>query len=191
MRSVADTTGFASGLDAVDAAFLRRGTCRTERQHSGFDAPGDDRSLLEWLLAAAPDQWNGLADRVERAAGDGHRVIAVVGGDRGEGRTTIVHGLVATLASRGLRVHQASHPCGSDGREPAARDLVIVDAGIWFPPGRFRRDRLSAVSMGCDAVILVRRAATPPSAARAAAIRQAGLAFLGEVETFAGRSEAA
>jgi hypothetical protein len=64
-------------------------------------------------------------------------------------------------------------------------DIVIVDAGNWFPPGPIRRHQVSRHAFGCDAVILVRRADFPPCVAHAESLAAIGLRVLGEVETFA------
>lgn len=147
-----------------------------------------DQPLVAWLLKKAPDQWAALATIVEQTVTDGLRVIAVAGGARGEGRTTLVEGLAATLTARGWHVELVSGPL-SEARESrigadGTRAVVLVDAGVWFPPGPIRRDRIAAMSVGCDAAILVRRATQAPSPARAAAVEQAGCRLLGEVETF-------
>ncbi|MFM7034214.1 MAG: hypothetical protein ACKOYJ_03330 [Planctomycetia bacterium] len=124
---------------------------------------------------------------MERAATVGCRVIAVAGGRRGEGRTTVVEGLVATLEARGWQVSCVTGTAGHLGTTPPdggdPRQLVIVDGGVWFPPGPIRHERVEALSRGCDAVILVRQASMSPSPARAAAIEHAGLVLVGEVET--------
>lgn len=147
-----------------------------------------DHSLLKWLLDKVPEQWAALAVTVEQAVADGLRVIAVTGGSGREGRTTLVAGLAATLAARGWRVIVAADPPEkADGMllgGESDRQVVIVDAGAWFPPGPIRRDRLASLSVGCDAAILVRRATQPPSPAWAAAIEQAGCRVVGEVVTF-------
>jgi hypothetical protein len=153
---------------------------------SGF--AGVDQPLVAWLLQQAPAQWAAVAERVEQAVAGGARVIAVAGGARGEGRTTLVTGLAATLQARGQRAIVVANPPVEAGETPLEQasdhPVVIVDAGIWFPPGPIRRDRLATLTAGCDAVILVRRAAQPPSPARAAAIGQTGCRLLGEVLTF-------
>lgn len=153
-------------------------------------APGkapDSQPLVAWLLETAPEQWATLAATVERAVAEGHKVIAVAGGGRGEGRTTLVEALEATLTARGWHVVRIAGPLSAAGNTFGGpgndREVVIVDAGVWFPPGPIRHDRLAAMTGGCDAVILVRRAAQAPSPARAAAIEQTGCRFLGEVET--------
>jgi hypothetical protein len=151
-------------------------------------AEGVDQPLMAWLLQQAPAEWAAVAERVEQAVAEGARVIAVAGGARGEGRTTLVTGLAATLQARGQRAIVVANPPAEAGETPLEQasdhPVVIVDAGIWFPPGPIRRDRLATLTAGCDAVILVRRAAQPPSPARAAAIGQTGCRLLGEVLTF-------
>lgn len=147
-----------------------------------------DHSLVEWLLDKVPEQWAALAVTVEQAVAGGLRVIAVAGGGGREGRTTLVAGLAATLAARGWRVIVAADPPEKADEmfvdSESDRQVVIVDAGVWFPPGPIRRDRLASLSVGCDAAILVRRATQPPSPAWAAAIEQAGCRVVGEVVTF-------
>jgi hypothetical protein len=154
---------------------------------TGKKAP-DSQPLVAWLLEQAPEQWSALAATVERAVAEGLRVIAVAGGGRGEGRTTLVEALGVTLTARGWHVVRIAGPLSSAAgntfsRAGNDREVVIVDAGVWFPPGPIRHDRVAAMSVGCDAVILVRRATQAPSPARAAAIEQTGCRLLGEVET--------
>lgn len=157
------------------------------------DAPLIAESLVERLLAAGRDQWETLADEVEAARLTGRRVIAVVGGEPGEGRTTLIECLARTLCARGRDaiVLSPDDLAGGDGRGPTDggrqhdRRIVLVDAGIWFSPGVIRRQRLAMASDGCDAAILVRRADRDPIPARAAALTALGVAVLGEVLTFA------
>jgi hypothetical protein len=61
--------------------------------------------------------------------------------------------------------------------------VVLVDAGIWFPPGPIRRQRLLVATLGCEAAILVARG-QGRSATRAAALEAIGIEVLGEVLTF-------
>lgn len=205
----------SSPVDIVDAMFLRRlhpdpaapaapstaaeiKPAATQAEKPAVAAPVSppppsdtiavDEFLVEWLLEKVPEQWAALATTVEQAVADGRRVIAVAGGGRGEGRTTLVAGLAATLTARGSRVVVVAGPLAEADQmllesEPD-RSLVIVDAGVWFPPGPIRRDRVASLSAGCDAAILVRRASQPSSPARAAAIEQAGCHVVGEVVTF-------
>lgn len=142
-------------------------------------------SVLDRLLRLVPDAWERVADRIEAAGRQGHRVIAFAGGRRGEGRTTLMAGVAATLAARGRPVRCMTPgqavPCGNVDREMP----MLVDAGVWFPPGPLRMDRIAALAQGCDAVILVRRADEAPCPARGEALVHVGVACLGEVETFA------
>lgn len=145
--------------------------------------------LVDTLLASAAGEWNSLAAEVEAARQRGRRVIAVVGSEPGEGRTTIVAGLVQSLASRG-RDAVSCTPAGLPATVDAAagpahgKRIVIVDAGIWFPPGPIRRQRLMLASLGCDAAILVRPAHRPEAAAWAVALAAIGVEPLGEVVSF-------
>jgi hypothetical protein len=152
-----------------------------------------DAGLVQRLLDAGRDQWASLADEVEAARLAGHRVIAVAGGERGEGRTTLVACLASVLRDRGrdvIALRSVITTTTRDG-EPADggrlhdKRIVLVDAGIWFPPGPIRRQRLLLASLGCDAAILVRRADREPAAARATALAATGVTVLGEVVTFA------
>jgi hypothetical protein len=151
-------------------------------------AAADEQTLIERLLAEGREQWERLADEVEVARRDGHRVIAVIGGEKGEGRTTLVECLANTLRTRGRDVvvfPSTEDASAIDGVHGHDRRIVLVDAGVWFPPGPIRRQRLVQESVGCDAAILVRRADHEPVAARATAIAALGMTVLGEVVTFA------
>ena len=158
--------------------------------------PSEDGGLVDRLLASASDEWNTLAGEVEAARQRGRRVIAVVGSEPGEGRTTIVAGLVQSLRSRG-RDAVSCTPCRlsaevDDAAAPAhGKRIVIVDAGIWFPPGPIRRQRLLIASLGCDAAILVRPAHRPPADAWAVALAAIGVEPLGEVLSFTTQAAAA
>ncbi len=152
-----------------------------------------DPALVPRLLAAGRDQWHALAAEVEAARLAGHRVIAVTGGERGEGRTTLVACLAEVLRDRGRDVvalgSTAELAAGdaepADGGRLHDKRIVLVDAGTWFGPGPIRRHRLLIASLGCDAAILVRRADREPAAARAASLAAVGVTPLGEVVTFA------
>lgn len=154
-------------------------------------APAGDAALVERLLAAAWPEWNALAVRVEDARLAGRRVIAVAGSRRGEGRTTLVDCLAAALRARGREVvcvepgdlANAGGPASADGRGHDRR-IVLLDAGVWFPPGPLHRQRLMVASLGVDAAILVRRADAPGGTARRAALEALGVDVLGEVLTF-------
>ena len=105
------------------------------------DSPGDESPLVERLLAEAAAQWQAIADRVEAARGRGRRVIAVAGCERGEGRTTIVAALARVLRSRGRDV-VVDEPGAAAAGPTHDKRIVLVDAGVWFPPGPIRRARL-------------------------------------------------
>lgn len=145
--------------------------------------------LVDNLLASAADEWNSLAAEVEAARQRGRRVIAVVGSEPGEGRTTIVAGLVQSLTLRG-RDTVSCTPAGLSATVDATagpthgKRIVIVDAGIWFPPGPIRRQRLMLASLGCDAAIFVRPAHRPEATAWAVALAAIGVEPLGEVLSF-------
>jgi hypothetical protein len=157
------------------------------------DADLGDADLVARLLVAGGRQWAALADEIEAARLAGHRVIGIAGGARAEGRTTLVACLARTLRGRGRDVvvlttgMAAAGPRGvpADGGRLHDKRIVLVDAGIWFPPGPFRRPRLLMASLGCDAAILVRRADREPAPAWAAALAAVGVTVLGEVLTFA------
>lgn len=142
-------------------------------------------SVLERLLATAGPQWNRLAETVEGARSRGRRVIAVTGAERGEGRSTLVAGLAHVLRDRGRDVVEIG-PEGIGGTAEPTHDkrIVLVDAGIWFPPGPIRRQRLVVASLGCEAAILVRRADRQAVPAREAVLESLGIEVLGEVVSF-------
>jgi hypothetical protein len=141
-------------------------------------------SLVDRLLRVVPHAWAHLATRVEDAHREGAEVIAITGARRGEGRTTFVECLTQTLVARGRRVecHDRA-PLELASRSGGGGSIVLVDAGIWFPAGPLRRAWLERQSLGCHAVILVRRADHPACEARAAALEAVGLKVLGEVLT--------
>ena len=194
-------------LDAIDRAFVARWQSRQpavpaspaprneERLKESSLAADNlgDPELVTRLLAAGGRQWSILADEIEAARLAGQRVIGVAGGERAEGRTTLVACLAHTLRDRGrdvvvLAATTARTACSRDpvdGGRPHDKRIVVVDAGIWFPPGPIRRQRLLMASLGCDAAILVRRADREPAPARAAALAAVGVTVLGEVVTFA------
>ncbi len=150
-------------------------------------------SLVDRLLVAGRSQWDSLADEVEAARSAGHRVIAVAGGEQGEGRTTLIDCLARTLRDRGrdvaiLRADEDEDGVVNDTVDDGRlhdRRIVLVDAGIWFPPGPIRRERVGRASVGCDAAILVRRADREAIHARSTALAAVGVSVLGEVVTFA------
>ena len=189
-------------LDAVDRAFLwhadqaRRQPPRpavaaavaapvpaaaTHPQPITDDGMG---TLVDRLLRVVPHAWSHLAKRVEDAHRDGAEVIAITGARRGEGRTTLVGCLARALMARGRRVEchdRVPLELASTGRDGGT--IVLVDAGVWFPGGPLRRAWLERQSLGCHAVILVRRADQPACPARGVALEAVGLKVLGEVLT--------
>ena len=141
-------------------------------------------SLVDRLLRVVPHAWAHLATRVEDAHRQGAEVIAITGSRRGEGRTTLVECLKQKLVARGRRVECLDRvPLEPASRGRDGGSIVLVDAGIWFPTGPLRRAWLERQSLGCHAVILVRRADQPSCEARAAALEAVGLKVLGEVLT--------
>jgi hypothetical protein len=177
-----------------------------ERRPETDDAPPAplpplaDSRLVQRLLAAGRDAWAALAAEVEAARLAGHRVIAVTGGERGEGRSTLVACLAETLIGRGRDVvvlastAELAAELAADRAAPVAggrlhdKRIVLIDAGVWFLPGPIRRHRLLVSSLGCDAAILVRRADREPAASWASALAAVGVTPLGEVVTFAAPS---
>jgi hypothetical protein len=153
---------------------------------------------LQQLLDRFPAQWAAVVTAVEEARKAGTRVIAVAGHQRGEGRTTLVQGLSMLLVKRGWRVACFASASGwwqelvGDAatwqeRLPgvaATDDLVLVDAGIWFPPGPLRPQQLQLKMFGFDGALLVRHHALPPNPARDAAIAKGGLQAIGEIVSF-------
>jgi hypothetical protein len=143
--------------------------------------------LLERLMATVPQEWRRVAEEVEDAYAAGCRVIAVTGSHPREGRTTLARGLVRALSDRGHRVALVDKPPveipdAEDGGGPA--DIVIVDAGIWFPNGSFQRQLLARLSFGCDAAILVSRADRGRCGDYEEPLAATGLRVIGEVTTF-------
>jgi len=187
-------------LDALDQAFIDRWRSRASTVASAPRAApvpppasiAPPNPLVARLLEAAAEQWNKLADELAAVRLAGHRVIAVTGGERGEGRTTLVTCLAAVLRGRGREVTV----CGAHELAACPEDvfgggllhdgrIIMIDAGIWFPPGPIRRERLLVASLGCDAAILVRRADRAAASAWGVALAAVGVEPLGEVITFA------
>lgn len=194
-----------TAFDAIDAAFVSRWRLGADGSDAGSVAAPvaspaclapvplplaeDEGSLVDRLLHAAWPEWNGLAAHVEAARLRGRRVYAVAGGEPREGRTTLVACLAAVLRERGrdvscttpLELAQATAP--DTGRSHDKR-IVLVDAGIWFPPGPIRRQWLARCVVGSEAAILVRRADRRPTPARHTLLESLGIEVLGEVLTF-------
>jgi hypothetical protein len=136
---------------------------------------------VDRLLESAPSEWCAVADEVEAARGRGRRVIAIVSCDRDAGAATLVDGLVRVLRQRGRDVIAGTRHEPPTVGPTHDRRIVIVDGGIWFPPGRIHRQRVAVASAGCDAAILVRRADREPRAAWSAVLEALGVEPLGEV----------
>ncbi|MCX7401808.1 MAG: hypothetical protein NTY87_01585 [Planctomycetia bacterium] len=175
----------AVSLDAAAipaGSFLPRATLSAE----------SSAAVPDQLLCQAPLEWQALAECVLEAHAQGCRVVAITGARRREGRTTIVQGLARAITAQGQsvlcfnRVADISERSHSDGSRQfdILDDIALVDAGVWFPPGPFRRHVLQEMSLGCDAVLLVRRYDAPCCAGRGRAIESIGLKLLGEVLTF-------
>lgn len=200
-------------LDALDHAFLERWEALAVPAAGAAPAcpqptaPADgadrepemepDRSgLVARLLEAAPAEWNAVAAEIEAARTRGRRAIAITAAERSVGCSTIVSALAHVLRRRGRRVVSCS---GADAATDQALGgpahdsrILLVDAGVWFPSGPIRRQRLIAASIGCDAAILVRHADAPPLPAWTVALEAIGVEPLGEIVSFVtGQPEAA
>ena len=191
-----------------------RGKAGPEKQHQGgvtqlemCEESALD-NVLAMLLAAIPEQWEMLVDRIVGAREKGCRVIAIAGHHAQEGRTTIARGIASVLRSRGrqvrclgssqelwrelisdsgtLQLHQDRHDClESHGKE----GVVLVDSGVWFSPGPFRKQEIASRVFGCDAVLLVRHADVHPCPNRQKILSSLGVFPIGEVVTFSGYKE--
>ena len=164
--------------------------------------------VLGMLLEAVPEQWEALADRVVGAYAKGHRVIGIAGHRAQEGRTTIARGIAEVLRSRGRQVRyvgssqelwrelvgsshlwpqcQDQNGCGELHDE---EDVVLVDSGVWFTPGPFRKQDIASRAFGCDAVLLVRHADVLPCPSRRQLLVSLGIYPIGEIVTFSGGKE--
>lgn len=170
----------------VSPAAPAAGIPQTPQTDAVADVSDATSPLVAALLAQARPQWTEIALAVEAARREGMRVVAVAGGEPGEGRSTLVECLAITLRRRGVQIVESDLcdlPAHVRGPTHDKR-IVLVDAGIWFPVGPIRRDRLLVASLGCDAVILVRRADRPAVPAREAAATAVGIHVIGEVLTF-------
>ena len=148
--------------------------------------------LVDRLLEQAPEAWQSLAARVEQAHAEGLRVVAVAGAERGEGRSTVVAGIARTLQQRGRRVvcsTQAPLLTVESDVPPDDETIVLVDAGVWFPPGPIRRKVLARCALGCDTLLFVRRQDVPECLAYQQALAAIGMPVLGVVLTFAGAGD--
>lgn len=189
-------------IDFIDRAFLHRLTKPiVAMSTAAVVAPPDSVSgeaeslpslpedpILARLLATCPEQWAHLAERVEAAFEAGNRVVAVAARSRGDGCSMTVRGLARVLQARGVRVTCRVRVTGSTSdfrHTDASGEHVLVDAGVWFPPGPLHRGRLARAVIGCHAAVLVRRAERQPCTAHEAALMALGIRVLGEVVTFA------
>jgi len=185
-------------IDLIDQAFLARFSVPAAPRSAAAPPPPTiaacgqppvpDDAVVSALLAECPEQWGRLAGHVEAAWSGGERVVAVAGRAHGDGVSTVVRGLVHVLRQRGGTVTCREPDAARGGVEIGAVDdgrLLLVDGGVWFPPGPVHRGRLARAAFGCHAALLVRRAGRSPCAAHAAALAALGIRVLGEVVTFA------
>jgi len=187
-------------LDALDQAFIDRwstmlaGTDPPPAPVSEVPPPPpvatpaaeeEAADVVGRLLQAAWLDWCAVADEVEAARRRGRRVIAVVACERSAGCTTLVAGLERILTSRGRDVAVTTSTADAAEGPTHGRTIVLVDAGVWFPPGRINRGRLLIATAGCDAAILVRREDRPAPGAWSPALEAIGVEPLGEVVAFA------
>ena len=156
-------------------------------------------ALLARLLEDHPEQWWTVADRVCAAREAGHRVIAIAGHQSGEGRTTLMRGVAVMLEHLDWQVKMVESATAwwreliGDAATwqwrqqviEGDRDVVLVDAGIWFPPGPLRIHQLRNATFGFDAVLMVRHHETPPCPASEQALAATGVELIGEVVSFA------
>jgi hypothetical protein len=164
--------------------------------------------VVRRLLDAVPEEWERAAAAIleQQAVGltglgpAGFRV-AFLGMGRGVGCSTVVDGIAATLAARGIGVvvetldrsaapvagaGAADAPIAPEGPcAPERNDILLLDASGWFGPGPIRRGMTARLRDLCDAAILVRRASAESPVAHARALESAGVCVLGEVLAFA------
>lgn len=189
-------------LDALDQAFIDRwSTMQSEDAppvcvaamppaprcppEADAETVAETADVVSRLLKAAWNDWCAVADEVEAARRRGRRVIGVAACERSAGCTTLVAGLERILVSRGREVAVAASTINAAEGPTHGRTIVLVDAGVWFPPGRINRGRLMIATAGCDAAILVRRDDRPAPAAWSVALEAIGVEPLGEVISFA------
>jgi hypothetical protein len=147
-------------------------------------APAAANDFVDRLLAAARTEWETLADEVVAARGRGRRAVAIVACERAAGCSTLTAGLVRVLHERGREAIACRS--GAIPTTGATHDkrIVLVDGGVWFPPGRINRQRLLVAASGCDAAILVVRSGRRPPAAWSTCLEAIGVEPLGEVVSF-------
>jgi len=141
--------------------------------------------FVDRLLRGASSEWPGLAEEIEAARDRGRRSIAIVSCVRGAGCTTLVEAIVRVLRARGRDATGCDRADAALAGTAHDKRIVIVDAGVWFPPGRISRSRLVVASCGCDAAILVRRAGHDFPTGWHVALEAIGVEPLGEVVSFA------
>lgn len=186
-------------LDVLDAAFVDRwqaaaalagvagpaapAPIAAEAVTDEIATPAAD-DFVGRLLVAAPAAWATLADEAVAARGRGRRTIAIVACERSAGCSTLAAGIVRVLQQRG----RDAVVCGIAAVPLAGpthdKRIVIVDGGVWFPPGRIHRQRLLLASSGCDAAILVVRSGGRTPAGWSACLEAIGVEPLGEVVSF-------
>lgn len=146
--------------------------------------PSEADDFVGRLVAAARTEWEALADEAVAARSRGRRAIAIVACERAAGCSTLAAGLARVLRGRGRdAVECPAIAIPSTGATHDKR-IVIVDGGVWFPPGRINRQRLLVVSSGCDAAILVVRSGRRPPACWSTCLEAIGVEPLGEVVSF-------
>lgn len=158
---------------------------------SSAPAPDEDSGLVGRLLEVARADLCAVADEIEAARRRGRRVIAITACERGAGCSTLVAGLLRVLTSRGIDARSGNGDGPPHDGPTHDRRILLVDAGVWFPPGRIQRRRLLLASVGCDAAILVRREDRPAPSGWSVALEAIGVEPLGEVVSFAAPSPAA
>ena len=136
------------------------------------------------LLAAAPAAWAALADEVIAARGRGRRAVAIVASERSAGCSTLAEGLARALRQRGRDAVTCPATAIPVTGPTHDKRIVIVDGGVWFPPGRIHRQRLLVASSGCDAAILVVRSGGRSPGGWSACLEAIGVEPLGEVVSF-------
>ena len=147
-------------------------------------APAAADDFVDRLLAAARTEWETLADEVVAARGRGRRAVAIVACERAAGCSTLTAGLVRVLHERGREAITCRSSAIPTTGATHDKRIVLVDGGIWFPPGRINRQRLLVAASGCDAAILVIRSGRRPPAAWSTCLEAIGVEPLGEVVSF-------
>ena len=75
------------------------------------------------------------------------------------------------------------------GESHGEEDITLVDSGVWFTPGPFRKQDIAFRVFGCDAVLLVRHVDLAPCPSRQKILLSLGVFPIGEVVTFSGDKE--